>query len=160
MTDKILQIGNKICNHTANIDEIAEFVSLLMPRAIEEVNQVFSPRQLIKGDRAIEPLPTDKRKLSSYRTRLGTMLEYALSTQIDLQIQAIFFSELRLTFVASHQYPDFFIRDSLLTPSVRIEMKAVDADSDEQSARFEVLSSLIQGEKDVGYINRLGMVFS
>jgi hypothetical protein len=41
------------------------------------------------------------------------------------------------------------MRNDKLDPSVRIEMKAVDADSDEQSARFDVLSSLIQGEKDV-----------
>lgn len=149
MTDRIVKLGQKIIAHTATIDEITMFVSLLMPNAIEKVNGIFSPRQLIKRERKIEPLPTDTRQLSSYRTRLGTMLEYALSSQIDSLIREKFASELRLTFMVANDYPDFLVRNELLEPSVRIEMKAVDADSDEQSARFEVLNSLIQGEKDV-----------
>jgi hypothetical protein len=149
MKDRTLAFGQKIVDNTANINDITMFVSLLMPVAIEAVNAVFSPRQLIKRDRITEPLPIDKRQLSSYRTRLGTMLEYALSTQLDSQIHEIFGSDLRLTFVIAHQYPDFYLRDQFLAPSVSIEVKAVDADSVEQAARFEVLSSLIQGEKDV-----------
>jgi hypothetical protein len=42
-----------------------------------------------------------------------------------------------------------FVRDAVLGKRVQIEMKAVDADSDEQSARFEVLSSLITAEEDL-----------
>lgn len=77
------------------------------------------------------------------------MLEYALSTHMDAAIKAKFAHDLRLTFAVAHEYPDFFVRDAVLGPSVRIEMKAVDAESDEQAARFEVLTSLIHGEKDV-----------
>lgn len=149
MADKIKFLGNKIGNNNATIDEVTMFVTLLMQIAVEKVNEFFSPRQLIKRDRIIEPLPTNKRQLSSYRTRLGSIFEYALSSQMDLLINEKFGSDLRLTFAVAHQYPDFFIRDKVLESSVRIEMKAVDADSDEQAARFEVLSSLIQGEKDV-----------
>jgi len=77
------------------------------------------------------------------------MLEYALSTHIDAAIEKDFGTDLRLTFAVAHEYPDFYIRDSVLGPRIRIEMKAVDRDSDEQAARFEVLSGLIQGDKDV-----------
>ncbi|WP_199249757.1 hypothetical protein [[Phormidium] sp. ETS-05] len=149
MADKIQKLGAKIASGHANIDEIAMFVSLLMPKAVEDVNEIFAPRQLIKRERTTEPLPIDKRQLSSYRTRLGTILEYAVSNSIDSLIRQVFGDELRLTFEVAHRYPDFLIRDRVLEPTVRIEMKAVDADSDEQSARFEVLSSLIQGEKDI-----------
>lgn len=48
----------------------------------------------------------------------------------------------------AHEYPDFYVRDAILGRRVRIEMKAVDADSEEQAARFDVLSSLIH-ETDV-----------
>lgn len=61
MVDNIHNLGQKIANHQASIDEITEFISLLMPNAIEAVNSVFSPRQLIKQDRVTEPLPIDKR---------------------------------------------------------------------------------------------------
>lgn len=143
------QLAKKIMDGAASIDDVAEFVTKLMPDAVQKVNSMFSPRQLVKRDRATEPLPTDTRQLSSYRTRLGTMLEYALSTYIDDQIRREFASDLRLTFAIAHEYPDFLVRDAVLGPRVRIEMKAVDRDSDEQAARFEVLTELIQGEKDV-----------
>jgi hypothetical protein len=142
-------LGKKIVAGKATIDDVAGFVSVYLPDAVNHVNTLFSPRQLIKRDRQAEPLPTDKRQLSSYRTRLGTMLEYALSTYIDGAIQKDFGSELRLTFAVAHEYPDFYVRDAVLGPGIRIEMKAVDRDSDEQAARFEVLSGLIEGEKDV-----------
>ncbi|MGK7922278.1 MAG: hypothetical protein AB4080_19960 [Trichodesmium sp.] len=149
MVDKITNLGNKIANNNATIDEVTMFVTLLMQITVEKVNKLFAPRQLIKQDRIIEPLPENKRQLSSYRTRLGSIFEYAISSQMDSLINKKFGSNLRLTFAVAHQYPDFFMRDKILQSSVRIEMKAVDADSEEQAARFEVLSSLIQGEKDV-----------
>lgn len=144
-----LELGRKIAKGRAAIDEIAEFVSLYLPEAVNQVNAFFSPRQLIKRDNSVEPLPTARRQLSSYRTRLGTMLEYALSTHVDKAIQDAFGVDLRLTFAVAHEYPDFYIRDAVLGQRVRVEMKAVDVESDEQAARFEVLSALIQGEKDV-----------
>lgn len=147
--DPVKTLGTTVAAGKASIDEITEFVSQLLPGAIAEVNDTFAPRQLTKRDRAVEPLPTAKTKLSSYRARLGTMLEYALSTQMDARIKGCFAHDLRLTFAVAHEYPDFFVRDAVLGPSIRIEMKAVDAESEEQAARFEVLTSLIQGEKDV-----------
>ncbi len=146
---KFLELGYQISEGKASIDGISEFVSLLMPETVGLVNEHFSPRQLVKQSREIEPLPTNKRQLSSYRTRLGTMLEYAISTHLDRAIEETFGVDLRLTFAVAHEYPDFYVRDAVLGQRVRIEMKAVDADSDEQSARFSVLSSLIEGEKDV-----------
>lgn len=148
-TAKIKKLGKKIASNQASLDEITLFVSLLMQAAVEEVNDSFSPRQLVKRDRLTEPLPLEKRQLSSYRTRLGMILEYAVSATMDWLIHQAFEDDLRLTFEVAHKYPDFLMRDRCLQPSVRIEMKAVDADSDEQSARFEVLNSLIKGEKDV-----------
>ena len=148
-SENIKQIGNKIRCNQASIDETGEFIAQILPTVVDDVNKVFAPRQLIKRDRITEPLPIDKRQLSSYRTRLGTMLEYAMSSYMDAIINKAFGSDLRLTFAVAHEYPDFYMRNEELFPAVRIEMKAVDADSDEQAACFDVLSGLIQGEKDV-----------
>ncbi len=142
-------LGTKIAAGEASIDEITLFINALLPIAVDRVNSLFSPRQLVKRDREAEPLPTNKRQLSSYRTRIGTMLEYALSKHMDDLILDTFGSDLRLTFAVAHEYPDFFVRDAILGKRVQIEMKAVDADSDEQSARFEVLSTLINAQEDV-----------
>lgn len=139
----VKSLGVKIANGNASTDEIAEFVNVLLLDAVTQLNESFSPRNLVKNDRTAEPLPTDPRKLSSYRTRLGTMLEYALCVEMDKRIEGLFGTDLRLTFAVAHEYPDFYVRDAVLGRRVRIEMKAVDADSEEQAARFEVLSSLI-----------------
>ncbi len=147
--DPVSQLGSRIAAGRASIDEICEFLSELARGAVERVNEQFSPRQLAKRERALEQLPTAKRQLSSYRTRIGTMLEYALCTCMDGTIKEKFGDALRLTFAVAHEYPDFFIRDAFLEQRVRIEMKAVDADSEEQAARFEVLKGLIEGEKDI-----------
>jgi hypothetical protein len=142
-------IGLKVSEGKATIDEIVEFISSYLPDAVDQFNKLFAPRQLIKRDRETEPLPTDKRQLSSYRTRLGTMLEYALSTYVDREIEEEFGKNLRLAFAVAHEYPDYYVRDAVLGPRIRIEVKAVDRDSEEQAARFEVLSGLIKGEKDI-----------
>ncbi len=121
-------------------EEITTFFrNEVIPAAIAKINETFSPRRLSKQTREIEPLPTDQRQLSSYRTRLGTMLEYGLSTEIEKILSNLFGNEFFLTFAVAHEFPDFYLRDKERKPILKIEMKAVDADSDEQSARFDVL---------------------
>jgi hypothetical protein len=145
----IRDLGIKVARGDATINEITILINSILPQAVDQVNSLFAPRQLAKRDRTTEPLPSGKRQLSSYRTRIGTMLEYALSKHMDDLILDLFGLDLRLTFAVAHEYPDFFVRDAVLGKRVQIEMKAVDADSDEQSARFEVLSSLVNAEEDV-----------
>jgi hypothetical protein len=130
-------------------EEITEFFrNEIIPRAIKEINYSFSPKRLSKQSREIEPLPTDQRQLSSYRTRLGTMLEYGLSTEMEIILSGIFGEEFFLTFAVAHEFPDFYLRDKNRKPILKIEMKAVDADSDEQAARFDVLVEHLDKHRD------------
>ena len=64
-----------------NTDDIAEYMTRLFGDAADRLNTHFSPERLVKQPRRVEPLPENTRQLSSYRTRVGTMLEYALSTE-------------------------------------------------------------------------------
>lgn len=129
--------------------QITEFIRTeIIPTAIERINASFSPRRLSKQSREIEPLPTDQRQLSSYRTRLGTMLEYGLSTEIESILRGIYGDEFFLTFAVAHEFPDFYMRDKHRKPLLKIEMKAVDADSDEQAARFDVLLEHLDPYRD------------
>ena len=59
------------------------------------------------------------------------MLEYALSTEMNAIIKERYGDKYLLTFATAHEYPDFYFRDDTLTSLLRIEMKAVDAESDE-----------------------------
>jgi hypothetical protein len=132
-----------------NTIEISKYFSNLLAEAVAEVNAEFGPRRLAKAPRQIEPLPTDTRQLSSYRTRIGTMLEYAISTAMSRLLRERYGDKYLLTFVSAHQYPDFFLRDSTLTLLLKIEMKAVDADSDEQAARFDAPTLWIDNQRDI-----------
>ena len=132
-----------------DIEEISKYFNDLLAKAIQRVNADFSPQRLSKRPRQAEPLPTNKRQLSSYRTRIGTMLEYALSTEMNAIIKERYGDKYLLTFATAHEYPDFYFRDDTLTALLRIEMKAVDAESDEQAARFSTPTKLIDADKDM-----------
>lgn len=121
-----------------DIHAIATYFDQLVAEAAQSLNEGFNRHRLAKSTRVAEPLPTATRQLSSYRTRIGTMLEYGLSTEVDLILRERYGSDFGLTFAVSHEYPDFYLRDSALAKLLRIEMKAVDAGSDEQAARFAV----------------------
>lgn len=132
-----------------DIEKIGEYFDALVKEAVVRVNGSFSIKRLIKQSRRIEPLPTQRRQLSSYRTRIGTMLEYALSTAITEILEERYDSLFLLTFAISNEYPDFYFRDSSLLPLLRIEMKAVDAESDEQAARFSTPTIWIDDDQDL-----------
>ncbi len=132
-----------------DIQEISKYFNDLLSNAIQRVNTHFSPQRLSKRTRHVEPLPIDKRQLSSYRTRIGTMLEYALSTEMNAIVKEKYKGNYLLTFATAHEYPDFYFRDHTLTLLLRIEMKAVDAESDEQAARFSTPTLSIDANKDM-----------
>lgn len=142
-------LGTKISQGNSTCEEICEFISQLMPQVITSVNDHLSPRNLAKLTHDQEKLPQEKKKLAAYRTRLGSILEYFIAMELDKLYYELLKDELRVTFAYAHEYPDFFVRNGRLTQSARIEMKAVDAQSEEQAARFSVLQALIQEEKDV-----------
>ena len=126
----------------------AHLVSRIVPKAVDRVNDEFSPGRLVKLARNLEPLPTAQRELSSYRTRIGTILEYALSTAVDniLREQE---PDFRLCFVSYHDYPDFVLRDESYRVALRIEMKSVESRSDEHAARFDAPTARIGESTDL-----------
>jgi hypothetical protein len=139
----------KLKNPDEHRDDLCSLLNdLIVKRAIDKVNEYFAYKRLAKLNREEEPLPTDPRQLSSYRTRLGTMLEYGISTEIQFILEEMFGDEFNLTFAVAHEYPDFYLRDKNLNKILKIELKAVDADSDEQAARFDVLTKDIDTNRD------------
>jgi len=132
-----------------DIHLISKYLDKLLAEAVADVNTNFSPTRLVKLPRQAEPLPTDTLQLSSFRTRIGTILEYALSTALARLLKERYANRYLLTFAVSHEYPDFYLRDSTLTAILRIEMKAVDADSDEQAARFSTPTAWIDERRDL-----------
>src|ERR1700742_31883 len=78
---------------------LGEAFSEILKEAVENVNTHYAVRELSKLPRAKEPLPTDTRLLSSYRTRIGTMLEYAICSAVNEIITARYKKQLFFSFV-------------------------------------------------------------
>lgn len=144
-----LSLHNLLLSFPRDIEQISEYFDDLVKVAVARVNTEFSIKRLIKQQRNTEPLPIETRQLSSYRTRIGTMLEYALSTAMTEILEERYNDLYFFTFATSHEYPDFYFRNSSLFPLLRIEMKAVDAESDEQAARFSTPTIWIDDERDL-----------
>lgn len=142
-------LTKEINSSKRDINLVASLFGELVQRAVDSVNSDFGPRRLAKASRAQEPLPVDTRLLSSFRTRIGTMLEYALSTAIDGLMKAKYGDNYSLTFAVAHEYPDFYLRGKHLNKLLRVEMKAVDAESDEQAAKFETATLDIEKDNDL-----------
>lgn len=132
-----------------DIAALSEYFDALLAHAVAQINAEFAQQRLAKAPRNQEPLPSDTRQLSSYRTRVGTMLEYAISTEMAHALQQRYGSTYLLTFTTFHSYPDFQLRDADVRPLLRIEMKAVDAESDEQAARFDAPTVWIDKRRDM-----------
>lgn len=142
-------LGPLLAKPPLDIQQISLCLDDILAEAVSAVNFDFSPTRLSKLPREVEPIPTDQRQLSSYRTRIGTMLEYALSTQLNRLLGRLTDNQYYLTFATSHEYPDFYLRSADLQPILRIEMKAVDAESDEQAARFSTPTVWINESTDL-----------
>ncbi len=84
-----------------DIKAISRYFNDLLTEAVAEVNAEFGSQRLCKAPHQVEPLPTDTRQFSSYRTRIGTMLEYALSTAMARLLRERYGDQLLLTFVTS-----------------------------------------------------------
>lgn len=145
-----LSLVKLFANQSFDIGQVCElFNDTLLAESVRALNLGFSPMRLSKRSRKVEALPTEKKQLSSFRTRMGTILEYALSTELQALLNRLYGDQLLLTFAVAHEYPDFYLRDKNLTPRMRIEMKGVDADSDEQAARFDAPTSEIDANTDI-----------
>ncbi len=109
----------------------------ILARAVESLNRTTNLRQM--GKLAIERLPQNERNLTDVRTRLGVLLEYALATVINAHWQERLGGDHTLCFVVANRYPDLVSRDRQHRPGMRIEVKAIEAISEEKSANLDVL---------------------
>jgi hypothetical protein len=104
--------------------------------AVRRYNSETGPR--ILGRVTTEKLPTAKRDLSSFRSRLGALIEYAVGSLLDEMFVQDFGNDLSLAFVHANQYPDYYIRNADGEPLLSIDAKGLHEESEEFSARLTV----------------------
>ncbi len=119
----------------------------LLVECIDQVNNTFAPRHLIKLP--TELLPTRQRNLTDTRTRIGILLEYFFALALHHAIEAREVDRFRVSFVVANRYPDLYIRDSHGLPIIRIEIKTLDLTSEEKSANFDAQIRDIHPHRDI-----------
>lgn len=119
----------------------------LLPAVLTRYNSEFGPRYF--GRPPEESVPTEPRLLTTFRTRLGTLLEYGLGVTLDAMLREDYGPALRLAFVVTHQYPDFYLRGDGAEILLRIDFKLLHDESDEYSARFTLLQDEIDPTQDL-----------
>lgn len=145
MTARLMDlIANRRADPQAVIDELNRSY---VPSARTRYNSEFGPRYF--GRPPVEPVPTDPRRLTDFRSRLGALIEYGLGVTLDALFQEDFGPGLRWSFVVANQYPDFYVRDLPGGILLRIDCKLLHDESDEYSARFALPVADIAPEEDL-----------
>ena len=130
------------------LQPVVDFLnSHVVPAAITRYNSEFSPRYF--GRPPTELVPTEKRLLTTFRTRLGALIEYGVAVVIDEMFRDDYGDSLRQSFAVAHEYPDFFVRDEAAEVLLRIDAKALHDESAEYSARFELSVNRIDELSDL-----------
>ena len=118
------------------------FKQEILPDVIAELNEVYAPKRLAR--RSEEKLPTEKKALSAFRSRVGFSLENALGDIMHETVCVKFPQELNVSENVINEFPDLHVRnhdDRLLL--LGIEIKSLDIESEEQAARLEAAVSEI-----------------
>jgi hypothetical protein len=132
-----MSLPNLIANRSpAGMRALVDALNTYCGAAIVRFNSEFGPRYF--GRPPDEPIPTEPGRLTEFRTRLGSLIEYGLGVTIDAMLQSDYGEQLRLSFVPANQYPDFYVRGPAGEVLLRIDAKSLHDESAEYSARFDL----------------------
>jgi hypothetical protein len=141
-------LRNLIQARFAGLDPLLDALNAsLLQGAITRYNSEFGPRYF--GRPPSELIPTEPRRLTEFRTRIGPLLEYGLGVTIDAMLKEDYNEELRLSFVPATQFPDFYVRDAAGQILLRVDMKALHDESAEYSSRFDLATADVQPFDDL-----------
>lgn len=110
-------------------------------------NSEFAVRYFARPD--YEEITKEPRLLTTFRTRLGSLIEYGLGVTLDQLLEEEYGDGLRLSFAVAHAYPDYFFRNRRGGVLARLDCKLLHDESDEYSARFDLARSEIDADRDL-----------
>jgi len=108
-------------------------VTSLVGRAVEAINSDVSRK--LTARLASEKPPLDARHVTDTRTRVSTLLEYALGYELN-RLLAKNGAGHSVTAVLWNSFPDLLVRDATHTPVAGLEVKALHTAAEEKSANL------------------------
>jgi hypothetical protein len=143
-------LRNLIAAKARNPSQLVEALNQTGQGLVTRYNSESGPR--LFGRRPAEQIPSEPRRLTEFRARLGALIEYALGFDLRAMIFEDSAKALFLTFVVNNQFPDFYIRDANWQVLLRVDSKILHDQSAEKSARFELpLSEIRQADDFIMY---------
>jgi len=141
-------LASAIADRTTSLQPVVDLLSrgYVYP-ALSRYNSEFAPRYF--GRPPSEPIPTLARLLTTFRGRLGSLIEYGLGVTIGEALERDFGDAMKLSIETVNQYPDYYLRGRDFEPLLRIDCKVYHHASDERSARFDLPIAAIQPANDL-----------
>jgi hypothetical protein len=126
-------------------EENRRVIRSLLEVAVKEVNAGVS--QTLTARTSAERPPADTRHLTDTRTRVSTLLEYAVAYEMNNHIDSLLPGH-TLSTVLWNVYPDLVVRDQSRCRVMGLEVKALHTAAEEKSANFDTPIQLVRKDSD------------
>jgi len=140
-------IGPKFINAAqANLEPRLKVFRALLVEAVNRFNAGVGRKLFVRKDD--EQLPTHSKHVSSVRARMGSLLEYELTSILNdlLHVQN---PTLSFTYNYVTEYPDIYLRDANGNRLLRIEFKTLHDEADEGASRFDTWTKMLRQHEDI-----------
>ena len=146
MTSNAHQVLQFLSGHEVPLSTLRFLSHQFFPTIVTHLNKLISRRSiaLYSGDR----VPENERNLTDVRNRIGLLLEYKLALAGNSGIEDHGINNLFLSHVVANRFPDLEIRNSAGHRGIRVEVKCLQAISEEKSANFDTLKKDLNPNTD------------
>jgi hypothetical protein len=127
-------------------ESLKELNADVLPKAVQRLNAHALPNRMRVFD--TDPLPTNQRNLTDFRTRVGNLLEWELANALRDELLIESQGEWRLMNIVANRFPDLEFRSLRGQRGLRLEIKAVDVTAEEKAANFDTLIKDIRAGQD------------
>lgn len=141
-----MDLNNAIQTRNNGEDTLTFALNTQLEALKSRFNKEVSPSLL--GRLPTEELPTERRAVSAFRSRVSLLLEYCV-----IELLAEFVDEdtqgaAKVSFNTLNEFADFFVRDDQWQRNLRIDVKTMHIESLEASARYDTRREEILPDDD------------
>lgn len=130
-----MDFANAIQTRSMGKDILTSALNAQLEALKSRFNSELSPSLL--GRLPTEKLPTERRAVSAFKSRVSLLLEYCVIQLLAEFVDEDTQGESRVSFNTLNEFADFFVRDGQWRRDLRIDVKTMHIESLEASARYD-----------------------
>lgn len=140
-----MQLRQVVSDETSIAKKLELLNKEIFPELVEEFNTGDAADRLTRLTKDIEPVPDHSRNVTETRTRVGLLLEFNLGIVIEEYLP----DDHVVSYGASQAHTDLVLRGPDRTPTVRLEVKAIEDIAEEKAASYEDMVHSIDPNRDI-----------